>query len=155
MVATGSRPKILNIEGTDKLFTAEEVLLGKKDAGKSTIIIGGGLVGCETALWLQKQGKKVTIVEMMDDILAVGGPICHANHDMLKDLIHFKDINVKCSAKVTKADSAIAAIGYNSENSLYDKIRFSHNNVRMIGDANEVKNIMYAIWDAFEVARHI
>lgn len=173
IVATGSRPKILNIEGTDKVFTAEEVLLGQKDTGKSTIIIGGGLVGCETALWLQNQGKKVTIVEMMEDILAVGGPICHANHDMLKDLINFKNINVKCSSKVTKAtregfvietkykeevikaDSAIVAIGYNSENSLYDKIKFSHNNVRMIGDANEVKNIMYAIWDAFEVARHI
>lgn len=173
IVATGSRPKILNIEGTDKVFTAEEVLLGQKDAGKSTIIIGGGLVGCETALWLQKQGKEVTIVEMMEDILAVGGPICHANHDMLKDLIKFKNIKVKCGSKVTKAskegfvietkgkeeaikaDSAIVAIGYNSENSLYDQIKFSHNNVRIIGDANEVKNIMYAIWDAFEVSRHI
>lgn len=173
ILATGSTPKRLTIEGTENLYTAEEVLLKKKAPGNSTIVIGGGLVGCETALWLKEMGKDVTIVEMMDDILQVGGPLCHANHDMLKDLVAFNNINVKCGSKiikateggfiigdkesqeVVKADSAIVAIGYNSENSLYDKIKFLHNNVRIIGDANKVQNIMYAIWDAYEVARNI
>lgn len=173
IIATGSRPKKLSIEGPKKVFTAEEVLLKKEDAGQSTIVIGGGLVGCETALWLKDQGKDVTIVEMMDDILKVGGPLCHANHDMLKDLVEFKKINVKCGAKISKSieegfvievdgkeeiiksDSAILAIGYNSEKSLYDEIKFLHPGVRMIGDANKVQNIMYAIWDAYEVARNI
>lgn len=173
IIATGSTPKKLSIEGTKEVFTAEEVLLGTKDVGQSTVIIGGGLVGCETALWLKDQGKYVTIVEMMDDILKVGGPLCHANHDMLKDLVEFKKIDVKCSTKVIKgtedgfivetidnqeiikADSAVVAIGYNSEKSLYDEIKFLHPSVRMIGDANQVQNIMYAIWDAFEVARNI
>ena len=173
IIATGSRPRKLSIEGPKKVFTAEEVLLGKEDAGQSTIVIGGGLVGCETALWLKDQGKDVTIVEMMDDILKVGGPLCHANHDMLKDLVEFKKINVKCGAKISKSieegfvievdgkeeviksDSAILAIGYNSEKSLYDEIKFLHPGVRMIGDANKVQNIMYAIWDAYEVARNI
>ncbi|MCC3866790.1 FAD-dependent oxidoreductase [Terrisporobacter mayombei] len=173
IIATGSRPRKLSIEGPKKVFTAEEVLLKKEDVGQSTIVIGGGLVGCETALWLKDQGKDVTIVEMMDDILKVGGPLCHANHDMLKDLVEFKKINVKCGAKiiksveegfvievhgkeeVIKSDSAILAIGYNSEKSLYDEIKFLHPRVRMIGDANKVQNIMYAIWDAYEVARNI
>ncbi|MDZ7543584.1 2-enoate reductase, partial [Clostridium perfringens] len=128
---------------------------------------------CETALWLKDMGKDVTIVEMMDDILQVGGPLCHANHDMLKELVAFKKINVRCGSKVikateegfviqgkesqeiVKADSAIIAIGYDSENSLYDKIKFLRPNIRMIGDANKVQNIMYAIWDAYEVARNI
>ncbi|MEW9080014.1 FAD-dependent oxidoreductase [Terrisporobacter glycolicus] len=173
IIATGSRPRKLSIEGPKKVFTAEEVLLKKEDVGQSTIVIGGGLVGCETALWLKDQGKDVTIVEMMDDILKVGGPLCHANHDMLKDLVEFKKINVKCGAKISKSveegfvievdgkkeiiksDSAILAIGYNSEKSLYDEIKFLHPEVRMIGDANKVQNIMYAIWDAYEVARNI
>lgn len=173
IIATGSRPKELSIEGPKNVLTAEELLLGKEDDGQSTIVIGGGLVGCETALWLKDQGKDVTIVEMMDDILKVGGPLCHANHDMLKDLVEFKKINVKCSAKIiksieegfiietkgieeiVKSDSAIVAIGYNSENSLYDEIKFLHPSVRMIGDANKVQNIMYAIWNAYEVARNI
>ncbi|CUH96849.1 hypothetical protein P22_2960 [Propionispora sp. 2/2-37] len=40
-----------------KVFTAEEVLMGKQEAGASTVIIGGGLVGYELALWLRRQGK--------------------------------------------------------------------------------------------------
>lgn len=173
ILATGSTPRKLSIEGAENVYTAEEILLKKKEAGNSTIVIGGGLVGCETALWLKDMGKEVTIVEMMDDILKVGGPLCHANHDMLKDLVAFKKINVKCGSKVIKgteegfiiegkesqetikADSAIVAIGYNSENSLYNEIKFLHPNIRMIGDANKVQNIMYAIWDAYEVARNI
>ena len=47
------------------------------------IVVGGGLVGCETALWLAQQGKKVTIVEALDKLMAVNGPLCHANKDML------------------------------------------------------------------------
>lgn len=50
ILATGSIPRILNIDNSKKVFSAEDVLLGKEDAGKSTIIIGAGLVGCETAL---------------------------------------------------------------------------------------------------------
>ncbi|MTK10735.1 MAG: NAD(P)-binding protein [Clostridiaceae bacterium] len=173
IVATGSKPRKLTIQGSDKVYTAEEVLLGKKDAGNSTIIIGGGLVGCETALWLVDQGKKVTLVELQEGILKVGGPICHANEDMLKDLVKFKKIDLKVNTSVTSAsedgfilksgdkeeviaaDSAIIAIGYISEKSLYDEIKFEIPNVHLLGDANQVSNIMYAIWNAYEVARNI
>lgn len=173
ILATGSTPKGLKIQGTSAVYTAEDVLLGKKEPGDSVIVIGGGLVGCETALWLKNLGKKVGIVELAEDILKVGGPLCHANHDMLKDLVVFKGIDTYCSSKVVganeegfviegplgqtmvKADSAIVAIGYHSENHLYDKVKFLHPNIRVIGDANKVQNIMYAIWDAYEVARNI
>ncbi|WP_097026386.1 FAD-dependent oxidoreductase [Clostridium peptidivorans] len=173
LVATGSTPKVLNIDNSDKVYTAEEVLLGKKDAGNSAIIIGGGLVGSETALWLANKGKKVTLVEMQDDILTVGGPLCHANEDMLKALVKFKNIDTRFNSVVSKAhdngfivksgdkeelieaDSAIVAIGYVSQKNLYNEIRFDVPNVQLLGDANEVKNIMYAIWDAYEVARNI
>lgn len=37
----------------------------EKDCGQETVAVGGGLVGCETALWLARQGKKVTIVEVV------------------------------------------------------------------------------------------
>ncbi|MBS7525239.1 FAD-dependent oxidoreductase [Fusibacter paucivorans] len=174
IVATGSTPKQLTVDGFKRVYSAEDVLLQKKDAGDSVVIIGGGLVGCETALWLKEQGKEVTIVEMQPDILSVGGPLCHANHDMLHDLIAFNAINVKCSASVIrgeadsivvqtashqeesiKADSVIIAIGYNSENTLAQALAFESMDVNVIGDANKVKNIMYAIWDAYEVARNL
>ena len=173
IVATGSTPKVFSIANADNVYTAEDVLVGKKDAGESTVIIGGGLVGSETALWLADQGKHVTLVEMQSDILKVGGPLCHANTDMLKALVPFKGIDLRTNTVVTgatedgfilksgdkeevvKADSAILAVGYNSQRDLYEEIRYEVPEVHLLGDARQVQNIMYAIWDAYEVARNI
>ena len=41
----------------------------KREAGKSVVIIGGGTIGCETALWLARQDKAVMIVEALDDVM--------------------------------------------------------------------------------------
>lgn len=173
IVATGSRPKVLKIGDAENVYTAEDVLNGVKQAGDKTIVIGAGLVGCETALWLHDQGKHVTIVEMQKDILALAGPLCHANHDMLHDLLHYKRIPVMCSSyvaapaeggfivktgdkeTVVAADSAIIAVGYTSERSLYETVRNKVGESYVFGDARKVQNIMYAIWDAYEVARGI
>ena len=137
------------------------------------IIIGAGLVGCETALWLHDQGKNVTIVEAANGILACGGPLCHANTDMLKELLVFKKIDLRTGAMVIgetdggfivksgnleetiTADSAILAIGYNPQRDLYEKIKNDVEDIHLLGDARQVSNIMYAIWDAYEVARNI
>ncbi len=173
IIATGSKPKTLNIAGSS-LLPAEDVLTGKADAGKSAIIIGGGLVGCETALWLKEEkGADVTIVELQSEILKVGGPLCSANTDMLKDLLVFNNINILAGSTVTektpegysvstpdgvkviKADSAICAVGYDSKKELYDEIRREIPYAHLLGDAGRVSNIMYAIWDAYEVARNI
>ncbi|WP_431090511.1 FAD-dependent oxidoreductase [Paenibacillus sp. 8b26] len=172
--ATGSSPKTFSIGTSTKVYSAEEVLLGKKDPGASTVIVGGGLVGCETALWLADQGKKVTLVEMQEDILTVGGPLCHANEDMLRDLVAFKDIHLLTNAKIIdandqefvlknkngeetilKADSAILAVGYTPQQSLYEDIQNDVSEAYLIGDAKQVQNIMYAVWDAYEVTRNI
>ncbi|MFA9378633.1 MAG: FAD-dependent oxidoreductase, partial [Lachnotalea sp.] len=83
IVATGSTPKIFSLGDDTHVYTASQVLLKAKDTGASTVVIGGGLVGCETALWLAQQGKKVTIVEALHKLLAVNGPLCHANSEML------------------------------------------------------------------------
>lgn len=173
IIATGSKPKQLKIKGANKVYSAESILLEKEKVSDKVIIIGGGLVGCELALWLTKKGKKVTIVEMQNDILQVGGPLCHANHDMLTDLIAFNKIGVKTGAiviekndegfvldvkgrkEVIDADSAIVAIGYDSEKDLYKNLKFEIPTIHLIGDASEVKNIMYAVWDAYEVAKNI
>jgi len=173
IIATGSNPRLLGIEGAENVYCAEDVLMGRKTVGDKILMIGGGLVGCETALWLKEQGKEVTIVEMQNDILQVGGPLCHANHDMLTDLIKFNKIEVKTDSYISKktdegfmlntkgqesaimADDAIVAIGYSSQKSLYNEIKFDIPNTHIIGDANKVQNIMYAIWNAYEVARNI
>ncbi len=173
VIATGSKPNILSLGDDDKVFTAEQVLLNQKDPGACTVVMGGGLIGCETALWLARQGKRVTIVEQMDEILSVNGPLCHANSEMLEALIPYNGIEVKTGTRVTSfengtlgltthgqesrmpCDSVILAVGYHPDNSLYQAIRFKVPNTWVLGDARRVSNIMYAIWDAFEVANGI
>ena len=173
IVATGSSPKTFSLGDDDHVYTASQVLLKEKDCGESTVIVGGGLVGCETALWLARHGRKVTIVEALDKILAVNGPLCHANKDMLGRLVPFNGVEVVTGAKVKSyqngvltaetaegekkisCNSVILAVGYREEDSLYRQLEFDVPEIYLLGDARKVSNIMYAIWDAFEVANHI
>ena len=52
-------------------------------------------------------------------------------------------------------DSVILAVGYEENNRLYHELEFNVPQIYLLGDARKVSNIMYAIWDAFEVANHI
>jgi len=173
--ATGSVPKMLPIGDDSVTFTAAQVLLGEKDPGENVIVVGGGLVGCETALWLADNGKNVTIVEALDRLLAVNAPLCHANSEMLEALIPYKGIKVLCKHTVAnvkkgaavvknletceevelKADSVVLCVGYNSNSGLFESVRNLPGEVYLIGDARNVANIHNAIWDAFEVASNI
>jgi len=173
IMATGAKAKMLPLANAPHVYTAEEVLNGHKPADDETIIIGAGLVGCELALWLKDQGKSTTVVEIEPKILALAGPLCHANSTMLKELMEFKAIKVMTSSVVerhaeggfivrtgdketyVKAESAILAVGYDPERRLYDKVRNQVPEAYLFGDARRVQNIMYAIWDAYEVARAI
>lgn len=173
LIATGSTPKTILLGHQKKIHAAADVLTGEADPGNSAVIVGGGLVGCELALMLSKQGKKVTVVEVMGDILSVGGPLCPANRDMLRDLLRFHRVDVRTMAKAVEvtekglvitesgreeeisADSVVVAVGYDSERRLYDELQHNTSELYLLGDARRVSNIMYAIWEAFEVARNI
>lgn len=173
IIATGSTPKVFSLGDDDRVYTAAQVLLGEKDCGRETVVVGGGLVGCETALWLAQHGKKVTIVETLDGLMAANGPLCHANRDMLEALLPFQGVTVVTGAEVKcyrngvlslaaagrgreiPCDSVILAVGYREEDSLYRELEFDVPELYLLGDASKVSNIMYAIWDAFEVANHI
>lgn len=173
ITATGSKP-ITFTEGVLKdTVTADDILMNRKSAGEKIVIIGGGLVGCETGLWLAKQGKSVTIIEMQKEIL--GGPhgLPFMNYSMLVDLMNFHHMDIFKEASVTgidngvvtfekdgnvqqvEADTVIAAVGYRSENALYESLKDINKPIYNIGDSCQVHNIMYAIWNAYEIARNI
>lgn len=173
ILATGSTPKVFSLGDDTKVYTAADVLLKKNDPGQNVVIVGGGLVGCETALWLSQQGKKVSIVEALDKLLALNGPLCHANSEMLEVLIPYHGIDVHCGATVKQttekgvivksaageeeipADSVLLCVGYQPSSGLYDELNGRIASIYQIGDARNVANVMYAIWDAYEVASHI
>jgi 2-enoate reductase len=148
--------------------------MGKKEVGATVAIIGGGLVGCETALWLAKQGKKVTIIEMLGGLMQAGLPVPWPNKSMLLDLLEFNKVSIipnttvlevtekgvtlinnRFTKSTLQADTVILAVGLKADQELYNSLVDKVPDIHLIGDARQAQNIMYAIWDANELARSI
>ncbi len=176
IVATGSDPIKLNLPGVERsnVVYAVEIFKGTKSAGNNVVIIGGGLVGCETALYLAKQGKKVTIVEAFDSLMTSGRPIPHMNRIMLIDLLTFHNVGVilnstlievtddaaiitdpQTARRSIKADTIVLSVGYRPDSQLFEELNGKFTELYLIGDARNAANIMTAIWDAYDVARTI
>ncbi len=173
IVATGSTPIHLPIRGNDRvsLYTAADVLMNTDLAGPRVAIIGAGLVGAELALWLRRLGREVLIVEATEHILGGEDSLPFMNYDMLKDLLAFESIAIhrktllqeisgdsiivesEGAKRAIAVDTVITSVGYHSNDSLYQELRESAREVITLGDAKKVHNIMYAIWDAYEVGR--
>lgn len=172
-VAEGSTPIVPPINGVEKAVLAQDVLLGNVEAKNNVVVIGGGLVGCELSLHLAKQGKKVTIVEALPDILKSGITLPPMNEWMLRDLLAFNKVTIKASSRLESitddsavittangnetisSDQIILAIGYKSRKSLFDEIKNDYAHIYNLGDSRKVRNIRGAIWDAYEVAREL
>jgi NADPH-dependent 2,4-dienoyl-CoA reductase/sulfur reductase-like enzyme len=70
IIATGARPLFPRIPGLDQknVFTAWDILGGKKKSGDTMLIVGGGGTGLETAHTLSQQKKEVTVIEMLERV---------------------------------------------------------------------------------------
>ena len=74
IIAVGSEPLVPPIPGIEKAIMADNLADGRDKLGQAIVIVGGGLVGCETALHLAQTGHKVTIIEMKDDLCEDANP---------------------------------------------------------------------------------
>ena len=149
-----------------KTIEACEYLNGKA-VGNNVAVIGGGLTGCEIAYELALQGKKVSIVEMKDDLIAQTG-VCLANSSYLREwfelhkvpvylntaLKEVKDDSIICINNnkeiEIKCDSVISSAGY-----IPDPLSPKKKNVYLIGDCDKVGNLRTVIWKAYECAMKI
>ena len=164
IVATGSRANRIPVPGIDKGIQAIDFLLGKQEVGENVTIIGGGLTGCEIAYELYLQGKKPTIVEMMDDLIVTPG-ICLANTSFLRDFFEANKVPVHLETKLKEitddgvtvvgkdgaefkiaANNVILSTGYRPA-PLVQKAK----NVHIVGDADKVGNLRSVIWQAWDV----
>jgi len=164
IIATGSRANRIPVPGIDKGVQAVDFLLGKAEAGERVTIIGGGLTGCEIAYELYLQGKKPTIVEMMDDLIVTPG-ICLANTSFLRDFFNANKVPVHLETKLKEvhddgvtvvdknglefkigADTVILSTGYKPA-PLSEKAKHVH----IVGDADHVGNLRSVIWGAWDI----
>lgn len=172
-IATGATPVIPEIPGIDRenVIGAIDLLLGKKKVGDNVAVIGGNLVGCETALYLAREGKKVTVVEALGSI---------ARDAVLANRMHieklFSDLGVtvmtgSCLIEVTgdgivvadingkkrnlKVDNAIIAVGLKSRDELSSTLKDKIPEVYTVGDCVAPRKVVDAIWEGFRKARLI
>ena len=164
IIATGSKPVQLPLPGIEKGIQAVDFLLGKQEVGENVTIIGGGLTGCEIAYELYLQGKKPTIVEMMDDLIVTPG-VCLANTSFLRDFFEANKVPVHLETRLCEvlddgvlvkdkngmqykipADNVILSIGYKPA-PLAEKAK----NIHIVGDADKVGNLRTVIWQAWDI----
>ena len=164
IIATGATPNRIPVPGAEKGIQAIDFLLGRQEVGENVTIIGGGLTGCEIAYDLYLHGKKPTIVEMKDDLIAVKG-VCLANSSYLRDFFKANKVPVHLETSLKEiqddgvlvkdkngmeykipADSVILSVGY-KPNPLAQKDKHIH----IVGDASHVGNLRTVIWQAWDV----
>ncbi|MDQ5841815.1 MAG: FAD-dependent oxidoreductase [Chloroflexota bacterium] len=177
IVATGSYSRLPQVPGAELANVATEVdlLLGNATAGDEVVMVGGGMIGCETALWLAQQGKHVTIVEQLPELMEAGQvPVPHANRIMLIDMLRQQGVDVATDAYLAEitpdgvtvtagdfhtttipAETVGISIGLEPDRELYHSLQGSLPSVYLVGDAQGVRNVMGAVWDGYEVARGI
>ena len=70
IVAVGSIPLSLQIPGIKRFIVQDalDVFCNSSNVGESVAVIGGGLVGCDVSLFLAELGKKVTLIETLNEI---------------------------------------------------------------------------------------
>jgi 2,4-dienoyl-CoA reductase-like NADH-dependent reductase (Old Yellow Enzyme family)/siroheme synthase (precorrin-2 oxidase/ferrochelatase) len=151
-VATGATPRKL-----DGGISAAEV--GDPNALKAPVaVVGGGLTGCDTALWLANCGiGDVTLVEAEPELLS--------HDEVFYDRFGLPGILARAGVKIrtgvrvqsveelAPARSVIVACGYEPDRRLADELHGPE--VVVIGTARAGSRVMDAIHDAFFAARRL
>jgi 2,4-dienoyl-CoA reductase-like NADH-dependent reductase (Old Yellow Enzyme family)/thioredoxin reductase len=156
VVAAGATPVIPPIPGIDgrQVVWAGDVDTGKAPVGERVLLAGAGLTGCETALHLLQQGKKVTIIDMLPlEEIGVDEPMINVLtlQGMLKEFgVEIQDrtrleevteagavITDKEGRRVEVAcDTIVLSLGVRPEAALTELFGGLAPEVRFVGDCN-------------------
>lgn len=168
IVATGAKHIIPAIPGVDKpmVMTAVDLLEGKRHAGKNVVIIGGNMIGCETAEFLVEYGKKITVLEMLDEI---GQNMAIVPKPYVLSRLRKLGVEMLTQAKVTAieddrvvyekggkeytvegVDTVVLAAGMESVNELADELKALGKPIHVMGDASNVSIIMEGLADVYD-----
>jgi 2,4-dienoyl-CoA reductase-like NADH-dependent reductase (Old Yellow Enzyme family)/thioredoxin reductase len=173
VLATGAVPLSIPFPGLEETnwCMASDIL--DEDIAVTTdtaLVIGGGLVGLETADFLAARGKKVTVVEMLDD---VGGDMDILAKMMLRKRLDHNQVQLLPQTKVQKLtkdtvtavrageettlpiEMVIIAVGMRSNRGLSEALAQSGLETYTIGDAVRPRKALEAIWEGFEVGNRL
>jgi 2-enoate reductase len=156
---------IPDIDGIEQgnVVTAVDAMLDMATLGENIVIVGTGLVGVETALYLSTRGKKITLVEMADKLLPE--PVFYMNEAMLINMISCTDnisaitgatlklitkdsvcVEVNSEHKTIACDTVVLATGFSNDETLTGE--FGNAKVFTIGDCKSPRQVIDAISEA-------
>ena len=168
--AVGSSPIKPPIAGIDKAHHALFCYDKPEQVGKKVVMIGGGLIGCETGYWLADTGHQVHVLEMRDD-LAIDANDSH-RRALLPRMK--KTMTWNCSVKVTEvtdtgvkfedadgvehfveADTVLYAVGQRSNSRMVEELRGACDWFVPVGDCVRARQVKQATYEGFCAAMDI
>ncbi len=172
IIAAGSAPLIPPIDGIrgENVVVVNDYYLQKEKVGEEVVVLGGGLAGCEAAIHLAQEGKKVSLVEMRD-VLAPDANVRHRPL-LLKQMeglvqVHTGLRGIKVTAEgvlcadkdgkehMVKGASVICALGQKARKEVVEELRDSAPYVISIGDCAKVATITNAVYQGYHAALDI
>ena len=175
ILAIGSSPIMPDVPGIEdeKVIGCMEAFAHPEKIGQKVAVIGGGLVGCEMALDYARDGKEVTVVEALPNILSAGIPSPIPNGQMIPDLFEYHKVRVLENHRLSAVrdgrlylehegkemgmdtDSVVIAVGFRPVPSMAKALQGCGTVVYEIGDGQKVSTILHAVWDGYEVGNQI
>jgi 2,4-dienoyl-CoA reductase-like NADH-dependent reductase (Old Yellow Enzyme family)/thioredoxin reductase len=173
VIAAGASPivpeALPGLKGQN-VISALDVLTGAKEVGQRVVVIGGGMVGCEAAELLAQKGKKVTILEMLDEIgsdigVSTKRTVLHRLQNAGIEMAtrtkaqEITNRGVRAtqnnSTQVFEADTVVLAVGFTPNTGLAQKLAGKVPALYSIGDCVEPRKIVDAIDDGARVGREV
>ncbi len=173
IIAVGAVPFIPSVPGVERpnVHWAGDVDTGKVEAGKNVVVIGAGITGGETALGLARQGKTVTILEMLgrEALGKDGSPIVITGlFELLKEAgvrivtntrmqaitdSGVKTIDTAFREKEYPADTVVLATGMRARREKVAELRrlIPETEVCVIGDCLRPRSLAAATHEGFNV----
>ncbi|MDO8491980.1 MAG: FAD-dependent oxidoreductase [Dehalococcoidia bacterium] len=169
VVATGATPIMPDgIPGVKRANVAGalDILGNRALVGTRVVIVGGGLIGCETAEYLAEQGKRVTVVEMLDQLACDLAPLLRKP---LLDRLVKLGVNTEVRTKVTEiaangvnaaqggirrwfeTDTVVLAVGMAARKGLAADLQGKVQELHIAGDCAEPRKIVDAMSDGARV----
>ncbi len=173
ILATGGIPLTIPFPGLEDSHwvMAGDVLSEHTQVQTQTaLVIGGGLVGLETADYLSARGVQITLVEMLPD---VGGDMDILAKNMLLKRLKKNDVKLMPDTKVQRLtkdamiaqqgeeeitlpiETVVIAVGVQANRELSDALAQSDIEIHTIGDAVEPRKVLEAIWEGFEAGNKV
>ncbi|MFW9897602.1 MAG: FAD-dependent oxidoreductase [Candidatus Thorarchaeota archaeon] len=172
IIATGAKQITPDIPGINSknVVMALDVLKGISTTGDNIAIIGGGLIGCETAESLRSQGKDVSIIEMLPKIARDIGPATrwsvtmriarwgikqYTSSKVIRILDDGVEIEREGNFEIVKADTVVIAAGMEPQNELFNMLKKKLPNLYSIGDCSNARRMLEAIHGGYAIAQKL